>query len=132
MSFVADASITASWILPDERHELALRCYRMLETTAIVVPVLWRFEVWNLLVAAERRKRVVPSFTDNALLLLEEYTIIEDGETAPEKAVALARTFSLTVYDATYLEVAQRLRLPLATLDRRLEAAARSADVELM
>jgi predicted nucleic acid-binding protein len=36
----------------------------------------------------------------------------------------LAERFALSAYDAAYLELAQRHRLPLATLDRELRAAA--------
>jgi predicted nucleic acid-binding protein len=40
--------------------------------------------------------------------------------------------FNLTAYDATYLELALRRNLPLATLDKELFAAARQAGVALV
>ena len=44
----------------------------------------------------------------------------------------LSERFSLTLYDAAYLELAQRRSLPLATLDRDLRTAAPALNIELL
>jgi len=44
----------------------------------------------------------------------------------------LAGRHKLTVYDAAYLELAVRRRLPLATLDEQLRAAGNSEGVPLL
>ena len=132
MPFVVDASMTASWRLPDEQEELALACYQMLMTDEARVPPIWRFEVCNLLVMAERRNRIPSKYADTALRLLEDYPIVEDASSRPEMILAIARSYSLSAYDAAYLELAQRTRFPLATLDNGLVRAARSANVALV
>jgi len=100
-----------------------------------VVPHLWHLEVANSLTVAVRRKRVTQTFRDDVLKDLAELNIAVDVETATNAwgaSVRLADLYGITVYDAAYLELAQWLRLPLATLDRELARAARAAGVELL
>lgn len=132
MAFVVDASMTASWLLPDEQSELALKCYEALKTEEVYVPIIWRMEVWNLLISAERRKRIALEYANKATALLGEYPLIEESGFTPETILEIARTYGLSAYDAMYLDVAQRLQIRLATLDRRLIGAAQSAGVPLV
>jgi hypothetical protein len=46
--------------------------------------------------------------------------------------LSLAERHGLTVYDAAYLETASRQKIPLATLDLELQAAAKDENVELL
>jgi predicted nucleic acid-binding protein len=94
--------------------------------------VLWWFEVRNTLVTSERRKRITPDQAIQILTRLDELPLRLDVTPDSAVVIALARQHGLTVYDAAYLEVALRLVLPLATLDRALAAAAPGAGVELL
>jgi predicted nucleic acid-binding protein len=97
-----------------------------------VVPAVWWFEVRNLLIANERRGRIDPAGTGMFLAHLARLPIAVDRAPDSGMVMTLARQHGLTVYDAAYLEVALRLVLPLATLDRALAAAAPAAGVELL
>ena len=100
-----------------------------------VTPSVWRLEVANGFLSAIRRKRIEASFRNSALQHLGSLPIEIDPETdlhAWTVTTKLAERFRLTVYDAAYLELAQRRRLPLATLDEALHAAARACGVELL
>jgi len=97
-----------------------------------MVPSIWWFEVRNTLIVNERRGRITEADTAAFLLGLTRLGVMVDR--APEEAavLALARTHRLTVYDASYLELAQREALPLATLDQPLRAAALAAGTSLV
>ena len=107
---------------------------RVVEEGAIV-PHLWHLEVVGSLTVAVRRKRVTQAFRDDVLKDLQELNISVDTGTAANAwgaSVRLADLYGLTVYDAAYLELAQRRRLPLATLDQDLAKAARAAGIEIL
>jgi predicted nucleic acid-binding protein len=97
-----------------------------------VVPCLWWFEVRNTLVVNERRRRIVESDTAAFLLSLSRLRIRIDRTPDEGAVLRLARTHRLSVYDAAYLELAQREGLPLATLDADLKKAAAGEAVALM
>jgi predicted nucleic acid-binding protein len=99
-----------------------------------VVPSLWRAEVANGLQIAIRRKRIDAVFRSRALQHLELLPITVDRETDTyvwSSTLALADRFDLTIYDAAYLELAERRGLPLASLDKELNAAARALGVSV-
>jgi len=123
MPFVIDASVTAAWMLPDEAHPIADACERMLAVDHALVPAIWWFEVRNLLVMSERRRRLDRKATSRALELLSTYPIIRDELPDEVALLDLARAHNLTAYDAAYLELASRSKTPIATLDKRPAAA---------
>jgi predicted nucleic acid-binding protein len=99
-----------------------------------VAPSLWRLEIANALQAAVRRKRIDATFRDESLADLRSLPIAIDAETdqhAWGTTLSIAERCGLTLYDAAYLELAQRLRLPLASLDQALRAASRVLHVAL-
>lgn len=96
------------------------------------VPALWWYEVRNLLVMQERRGRASREATDLRLAWLADLPVIVDEGRVGERVVELARRHGLTVYDASYLELASRRALALATLDGRLTEAARQEGVALV
>jgi predicted nucleic acid-binding protein len=107
---------------------------RLIETGA-VVPQLWPVEALNGLLTAERCGRIGSAVRRRLGGFLQELPISVDSETAAhvwQATAQLAESHRLTAYDATYLELAMRLGLPLATTDKPLIAAARSADVALL
>ena len=132
MPFVLDASIAGCWAFRDEDHPRADAALSRIRTEEAVVPGLWGFEVRNILVVNERRKRIAESDSAGFLRNLARLPIRVDR--SPDEAVVLrlARTHKLSVYDASYLELALRERLSLATLDVDLAAAARGEGVELI
>ena len=100
-----------------------------------IVPALWRLEVANALQMAVRRGRIDASFRDASLADLGKLDIQIDAETdrhAWTTTLQLAGRLQLTVYDAAYLELAQRCALPLATLDEALRTAASTLRIALL
>ena len=97
-----------------------------------IVPTLWWFEVRNAFVVGERRQRSSAELTSGFLRALALITIEVDAEPDSDAVLDIARGHRLTVYDAAYLELALRRRLPLATLDAALAAASRAEGVLLL
>ena len=134
MSVVIDSSVTLAWFFEDERTARCDALMRHVATEGAVVPSLWRLEIANALQMAVRRNRIGASYRDQSLISLRAFPIVVDGETdlhAWERTLGLAERCRLTLYDAAYVELAQRLQLPLATLDREVRAACRMAKVIL-
>lgn len=132
--FVLDGSVALSWCFPDEKDRSAQSLLKELRGVVAAVPGLWLLEVANALVSGERRGRLTQAETSEALRLLSRLPFQVDDRSGllfTADLLALARQHSLTAYDAAYLELALRLDLPLATLDRRLQAAAKAAGVTL-
>ena len=130
MPFVLDASVAGPWILADEPSEAAARIAHRLLSEDALVPALWWYEVRNLLVVCERRGRLERSDSDLFLSRLADYPIKVDIEVDWDATMRLARRHQLTVYDASYLELAIRSRVQLATLDGALLRAAAKEGVE--
>jgi len=132
MAFVLDASVTAAWILPDEANAFAALIQSRLTSDPAIVPFIWRYEMRNLLVMAERRGRLTAAASDAALGILARFPISVDASADEASMMAIARRRGLTIYDSAYLELAARTASPLATLDRRLREAAEAEGVETM
>jgi predicted nucleic acid-binding protein len=133
VSIVLDSSVALTWFLRDEMPERALRARIAIE--GAVAPILWQWEVANALLMSERRGRLSPADRGDALseLRLLPIEIDEDSFThAWTGTFALALEHRLTIYDAAYLELAQRRDLPLASLDRLLRAGATAAGIALL
>jgi predicted nucleic acid-binding protein len=131
MAFVLDASVSACWVLDDEEHTIADAALDRSSVEAIVVPSLWWFEIRNILIVAERRNRLTVMTTDAFLRSIQRLKLSIDRVPEENEVIRLARRHGLTVYDSGYLELAMREGLPLATLDKRLGAAARDEGVRL-
>jgi predicted nucleic acid-binding protein len=132
MAFVLDASIAACWAFQDEDHPDAHLAFLEMRTQEALVPCLWWFEVRNILVVNERRKRITESDTAAFLLNLSRLRLRVARLPDENAILRLARTHRLSVYDAAYLELAQRECLPLATLDAELRKAAAAEGVALL
>jgi len=132
MAFVLDASIAACWAFQDEDHPDADLAFRRICAEEAVVPCLWWFEVRNILVVNERRRRITEPETSAFLLNLSRLRIRVDHVPDERAVLRLARTRLLSVYDAAYLELAQRESIPLATLDYGLRKAAADEGVSLV
>jgi len=132
MPFVLDASIPACWAFQDEQDRRASAAFARIKTEEAVVPALWWFEIRNIFVVNERRKRITESDTGLFLRDLAALRVRVDQEPEEPVVLKLARTHRLSVYDASYLELALREAIPLATLDAQLTAAARAAGSALL
>lgn len=130
-----DASVALAWCFGDERTEATVSLLERLQTDAAAVPNLWHLEVANGLALAERRGRITPAESAELIALLERIEIVVDGETpvrAFTRVLDLAREERLTAYDASYLELAMRLGLPLASKDADLCDAAERLGVSVL
>jgi predicted nucleic acid-binding protein len=132
MAFVLDASISAVWALADESSQIADRAADLLKSEVALVPSLWWYEVRNLLVIGERRRRITVDDTSVFLGLLSSYPIQIDTVEDEKATFALAREYRLSFYDAAYLSVAKRNRVPIATLDKALQSAAVAEGIPLL
>ncbi len=132
---VVDASVAMTWCFPNEKNDYADRVLQTLTQAQAVVPSLWPVEVANALLVGERRKRLSAAETTHFLSLLSGLSVEIDSLTAQRAlshTLPLSRTHGLSVYDATYLELAMREGIPLATLDAALHGAARSTGVKIV
>jgi predicted nucleic acid-binding protein len=132
MPFVLDASIAACWAFPDEQDPRAEAAIARVRIEDAVVPTLWWFEVRNIFVVNERRKRITESGTNSSLRELARLRIRVDREPEESAVLRLARAHLLSVYAASYLELALREAIPMATLDAKLAAAAIAERTELL
>jgi predicted nucleic acid-binding protein len=135
MSLVLDASVALAWVLPDEDNPLAHDAFEIIRGDGGWTSGLWRLEVANGLQSATRRRRIDAAFRDSALADLVELPISIDSETDAHawlETLVLADRFGITLYDACYLDLAQRRRLPLATLDTDLRRAGAALGIEVL
>ena len=135
MSLVIDSSTTLAWIYSEETTEAIAEVLVRMKEKGAWVPALWRLEVANVLEMNVRRGRHDAAFRDAALADLAILPISIDAETDRQAwgaTLRLAERHRLTLYDAAYLELAQRRGMPLATLDQELRDAALTEGMILM
>jgi predicted nucleic acid-binding protein len=132
MTFVVDASVAATWAFEDEHHPEATLALERLRSGSARVPSLWWFELRNALLVNERCKRITEDGTTRFLRDLGRLAFGIDRSPDETALLTLARRHGLTVYDAAYLELAQREGLPLATLDGPLRKASAASGVALL
>jgi len=131
MAVVPDVSAILGQALDDEDATFAEAVIAAIARDEAIVPTQFWYEIRNVLVMAERRKRIAPARTTAFLSDLSLLPFSIDDLPREASVLDLARRRSLTVYDATYLELAQRTRAPLATLDKALIAAAKREGIPL-
>lgn len=136
MSFVLDNSVTMRWFFEDgSPQDLAYAdsILASIKRHGAVVPVTWGLEVANVLARTERKGLMPASRSAAFIKMLDDMHIKVDADTfeyALSDTLQLARTYKLSAYDASYLELARRLDIPLATLDEGLKKAAKKAGVK--
>ena len=132
--FVLDASVALAWVLDNPIAAYAMEVRRALASGKRgLVPALWHLEIANGLATAERRRDLIGADVDDALATIQATAAgaidTEMSFSPVGEALANARSFQLTAYDAVYLDLARREGLPVATLDKSLRAAASKAGV---
>jgi predicted nucleic acid-binding protein len=134
-AFVIDCSAAMAWLFHDEATPTTTALLNRLATETALVPALWFIEVTNVLAGAERKGRIT-ALQSGAFIADLGKLAIERDEDAPDRAFAyllpLCRTHQLTSYDAVYLDLAVRRRLPLATLGDALRKTARRLGVRVL
>ncbi len=135
MSLVLDGSAAPARCFEDESTAAVDAVMMQVTQEGAVVPALWRLEVANGLQTGLRRGRLTAAQRDAMLMALADLPVVTDAETdryAWSATVRLADRFGLTIYDASYLELAARRSLPLASLDDALRQAADATGLTLL
>lgn len=135
MSLILDSSAALAYCFDDERSTEIDALIASVARKGAIVPSLWFYEMSNVLSLALRRGRITAAYRGAMFDRFRAMPIDIDAESdslAWSATTRLADLYKLTAYDAAYLELAQRRRLPLATLDDALANAARSAGVETL
>ena len=123
--FALDCSLTMAWCFEDEATPYSESVLEALADGEALVPPIWSLEVANVLVVSERKKRLLPAQSRRFVELLQSLPITLDAEVRPlGELLALARDQGLSSYDASYLDLAVRTGLPLASVDGPLLEAA--------
>jgi len=135
MDWVLDSSMALAWVLPDETSKEADRFLSQISAKSILwVPALWWYEIANALIIAQRRQRLTEAERVRLIGLYGMLPIRTDILFDPNILLrfhTLAQEYTLSAYDAAYLELAQRKGIGLATLDKRLHSAALKAGVRV-
>jgi len=134
-TFVLDCSVAVTWFLEHvvEKKKVSGLFERLYAGDA-VVPALWHLEFANVLARSERRAKITAKELVSIVELVEELPITTETDhlRALDEVLDLARAESLSAYDATYLDLAMRLEIPLATLDKKLAKAAAKNGVTVL
>lgn len=133
--FILDCSITMAWCFEDEMTDYSESILDYLDHSLAIVPFLWPIEVANVLVLAERKKRISSAHSREFRKALDRLPIkieISSSKNYLENLFNLAKESNLTAYDGAYLDLALEYKLPIATLDKDLRKAAVSHGIELL
>ena len=134
-NFVVDNSVVMAWCFSDETETYPDRILEKLVSGSAFVPSIWPLEVGNVLCVAERRKHLSIADSMRFLELLNELPVIVEPESPGRmlnEVFLLAREYNLSTYDASYLDLAMRKGLPIATLDNALQEAAGRCGVPVL
>jgi predicted nucleic acid-binding protein len=137
VTFVLDASVAATWLLEDGNEGNFAAAIALLQRlrqpdAGAIVPATWSLEIANVIAKSESKGLITENESQAFISLLTQLPIATDLETAARCLPATldtARRYRLSAYDASYLELALRLQLPLASFDSDLVRAAKKAGV---
>jgi predicted nucleic acid-binding protein len=134
-NFVIDNSIVMTWCFEDEASDYTDAIQELLIDNKAFVPAIWPLEVANVLLVAERKKRISKAASGHFIALLSQLPI-EVGQTESNRifhdTLFLARQYQLSSYDASYLDLAICKGIPIATLDKAIIRAAKDIKVQLI
>jgi predicted nucleic acid-binding protein len=134
--FVLDASVALSWFFPDEYSPYADYIARIIPDGRALVPIVWPLEMANAFLTAVRRGRLSESEASALVGALNRLQIDIDHDvalkTVMQTTLAVGITHHLSAYDASYLELAIRRSLPLATQNQRIWQAATAAGIRIL
>lgn len=127
MMFVLDCSVALAWCLPDEQSDYAASTLDLLLDQQAIVPPLWHLEIMNVLLMAQRRKRLEEDRIPHILQALSALGISTDKKhinISDLNFISFAVKYQITSYDAAYLYLAKREKILLATLDKKMKQVA--------
>jgi predicted nucleic acid-binding protein len=133
--FVLDCSVAISWLMPDEASANSIDTLELVAEKGAIVPSIWSLEVANVLLVAQRNKRITLEQRHSAIYTLGDLPITIDTLTSNHaflETMELAERYNLTLYDASYLELAVRMNIPIATFDKQLNYAAKQRGVNIV
>jgi predicted nucleic acid-binding protein len=129
---VVDCSVIVAWCFPDERTDYTSAILKLISTPSeAVAPRLSAYEVRNSVLMGLRRNRISSVHAHDFLELIGSLPIRMSDPVSYDEVFYLADRLKLTVYDAAYLDLALRERLPIATLDKALRTAAEKSGVAI-
>ena len=134
-AFVIDNSVIMTWAFRDENNPYADAVLGHLATAPAIVPSVWPLEVVNVMLVAERRSRLQQADSVRFITLLSQLPIVVDRDwpdSRMEELLAIGRANDLSSYDASYLYLAMRRGIPIATLDEKLITAAQRVSIPLL
>ena len=132
--FVLDCSVALAWCMPDENDTYADDVLDLLINQQAIVPSLWHLEVMNVLLMAQRNKRLGADEIPVIFQTLAQLNISTDKKQINVNNtdfIAFAQYHQITSYDASYLYLAKREQIPIATLDKKMKNVASSLGVLL-
>ncbi|MDR0301400.1 MAG: type II toxin-antitoxin system VapC family toxin [Treponema sp.] len=136
MVYVYDASFIWALVIPDERNLKVEKIHASIdEDEKIFTPQLFWYEMTNIFNNLLLRRRysfekILPFFSTVSKVGLT--TDFETGIGYTQKLFRLCNDYQLSSYDAAYLELADRKKAVLCTLDRNLKIAARKHGTEVI
>jgi len=129
---VVDASVSAAWLLPNEATPYTESVLQATADREVWVPALWLLEVGNLVISAQRRKRIDAAKRRELVMATSALRLRVDREPVSMANMDdLAASHGLTAYDAAYLELAMRWSLPMATQGAAMRKATKASSVAL-
>lgn len=130
--FVLDCSLTMAWLFEDEGNQATDDILHQMKNRIAVVPTIWPLEVANVLLISQKHKRISAAKAAGFIDALADLPIIVD-ETTSSRAMhsiyTIAETNRLAIYDAAYLELAIREKIPLLSLEQDMVKAAKKMKV---
>ena len=134
MGVVLDASVTLSWLIPDEETGQSVILLNKSYAEQVFVPSIWAYEVANGLMFAQKGGRLNNDGIKQASELLSTINVIHATEEPLQiisNLTSIAFLHGLTVYDSAYLHLALKKNIPLMSFDKKLIAAAKKAGVRV-
>lgn len=135
MAFVVDCSVVLKWFFTAEATPGTAALLDATRSEVALVPSIWPLEVGNVLLGAERRGQRTVADSDRFVELLRTLRIEVDHagfDRSLRTTLEIARSHRLSAYDASYLELARRVGVPIASLDGDLVAGAKAMKVEVL
>ncbi|MGH8729484.1 MAG: type II toxin-antitoxin system VapC family toxin [Burkholderiales bacterium] len=131
MAFVADNSVVLAWFVRSQSTAYSERMLGRVAREPVHVPIVWPLEFSNALRQLERRRKIKPAATEAILGGVDALALhIDSSPPSQRRLLDLARQYDLSVYDASYLELAIRHSFKLAAQDGPLAAAAVKAGLK--
>ena len=132
MAFVADNSVVLAWFVDSQANDYTRAQLLRSARESVHVPAVWPAEFANVILSLTHRRSLKPAGVPGILDELERMDLVTDpAPPCARELIDLGRRFALSAYDAAYLELAIRMRLPLAASDGPLRKAASRAGVLL-